>query len=426
MDSLKVEDQTVHSNGGWDIYILKLDPQGNLLWLRSYGGALNDIGYGLALSSIGQVYSAGWFADSISFSDGSSIVSAGGSDVFCTALDLQGNFLWSRRAGGTGVDYGYRVAADDAGNAYVTGVAGIGALFGTYPLPASGMYICKYNQDGDIQWLSSGAGGAVVNIAMQASASTSQYGMVCGRIANAVTYGDFFYTPINGSNDAYMAKFDAATGEWLSLSAFGGAASDNGKDMDLSSNPVMVFSFEESATFGNQTLISNGESDLVVAYGDPQTQFIAAGGEYTEAPSCIKQLPDGKIVIAGWHFGAAQFGSLLIDSGNPSNQNAFIACFNPASSADDNLAGPPNPLKISPNPFSSQLKISLERRTHGTSKLEIYNLRGQQVRSLEPELSNRGENLYHWDGLDNSGNNCSAGIYLIRSGKVSAKVLKIK
>ena len=423
VDTLRVQNQSVVSHGGWDIYIVKLDPQGNLLWLRSYGGPLNDIAYGLAVSSMGRVYAAGWFADSISYPDGSSIVSAGGSDVFCTAFDFEGTYLWSQRGGTAGVDYGYQVAADDAGNAYVTGVAGIGALFGPFAMPSSGMYVFKLDPQGQYQWLACGSGGAVVNISIQTTAQTSQYGLVCGRLSIPVTYGDFTYSPINESDDAYYAKFDAATGQWLALSTFGGSSADNGKDVDLSFNPVIVCNFEESASFGNQTFTSHGERDFALGYGSGDMQFVAAGGEYSEVPSCLKQLPNGKIVIAGWHFGSVQLGSLRIDSGSSTNQNAFVACFDPAVGVNDDLISPPSPLSYGPNPFRTELNLRLTKTDSKPEQLEIYNLRGQRIKTLQPESSTKTEYLYSWDGRDQSGTTCSAGIYLIKHGGGMHKVI---
>lgn len=421
-DSLRVGNQLAVSHGGWDIYVLKFGPQGDLLWLRSFGGALNDIGYGLAVSSAGRVYIAGWFADTISLPDGSSLVSAGGSDIFCIALDVEGNLIWSRRAGHSGVDYGYQVAADETGNAYITGNASAGAVFGDFNSPSNSMFVAKLDQFGEFQWLACGVGGLVVNLDVQRTTGTQQFGMACGRISGAVTYGDFTYSPVNGSDDAYYAKFDANTGQWLALSTFGGSAADNCKDVDLSSGPVMVFNFEGTAQFGSQAFSSNGERDLVLAYGEP-LQFVPAGGEFSEVPSCIKQLPNGKIAIAGWHFGSFRLGEWSPDSGSATDQNAFIACFDPSLAAGENIPASSPALKLSPNPFSSELRVMVPKSDNLVKEIRVYNLRGQQIRVLQPIGNGTSETSYCWDGRDQNGAHCRTGLYLIRSGRSFAKVL---
>jgi hypothetical protein len=63
------------SAGGYDGFLLKLDPSGNLLSARRFGGAQNDGGSGLALDSSGNVYTAGTFQGTVGFDTGSQIVS---------------------------------------------------------------------------------------------------------------------------------------------------------------------------------------------------------------------------------------------------------------------------------------------------------------------------------------------------------------
>jgi hypothetical protein len=50
-------------------------------------------------------------------------------------LQCGGEFLWAKNAGTAGVDYGYEIACDNDGNAYVTGVANINAQFETSACP---------------------------------------------------------------------------------------------------------------------------------------------------------------------------------------------------------------------------------------------------------------------------------------------------
>jgi hypothetical protein len=424
VETLTIQNQSVTSNGAWDVYVLKLDPQGNLIWLNSFGGPMSDIGYGMALSSSGKVYVAGWFSGTVNFPDGSSMVSAGGSDIFCYALDTQGNFIWSKRAGSTGVEYAYEVSADNDGNAYVTGVAGVGTPFGNFTLQGNGMYVCKYNPDGVEQWLACGEGGAVVDIAVQSPVSTSQYGMVCGRLNGSGAFGSFPFSSINGGDDAYWAKFDANTGTWLSLNSYGGIAADKGKDVDCEDYPAFVASFEQTAAFGSGNFISHGDSDLVLGFGNGNMQFVSAGGEFSEVPTGIKILPNGKIAITGWHFGLGQFGSYSIDTGNAANQNAFLAVYSPQTNMDDEYIIPASNMKCNPNPFKNELRISISKATFPQSSIDIFNLKGQRIHTLYPESESSTDLQYRWNGLDATGKNCSAGVYLLKNGSAIHKTIK--
>jgi flagellar hook assembly protein FlgD len=77
-----------------------------------------------------------------------------------------------------------------------------------------------------------------------------------------------------------------------------------------------------------------------------------------------------------------------------------------------------------PNPFSNTVKIELEGKQ--PAQLEIYNLRGQRVRSFEAQLLETGRLSAEWDGLDEAGIRVSSGIYFLRvnqSGQVQMKKL---
>ena len=426
VETFTCQNLSVESYGMWDAYLLKLDPQGNILWLRSFGGPLNDIGYGLSVTSSGRVYVAGWFADTIQFTSSCSIVSAGGSDVFCCAWEADGSFAWAKRGGMEGVEYGFEVACDEAGNAYVTGVAGAGSQFGDYILSGNGMFLCKYNSLGEVQWLSSSQGAGVIDIAIQPDASAIQYGLVCGRLTGAGAIGGYSFNTPGGSDDAYWAKFDASTGTWLNMQYYGGTASDKGKDCDCEGSSAFLASFEEQADFGGINFSSNGGSDVLLGYGNlGSMQFITAGGEDDEIPTSLKIMPNGCIAIAGWHFGSCQFGSHTIDSNHTANQNAFVACFNPQSSVED-LVIAQQSIAASPNPFYNNLQISCSKGSATNNQVVIFNLRGQIIRRLSPASVTDREMIYLWDGKDATGSSCSTGVYIVKGAIATTKALKLK
>ncbi len=72
-------------------------------------------------------------------------------------------------------------------------------------------------------------------------------------------------------------------------------------------------------------------------------------------------------------------------------------------------------LGISPNPFrgNAQLRFSLPQS--GDCCLEIFNLRGQKLRSFQFQGIKQGDHGVDWDGRDESGRKLSSGIYLIRA-----------
>ena len=100
------------STGGWDIFLQKLDANGNLEWAHSYGSTSPDYGRGLSMDGNGDIYVAGDFEGSMDFDPGAGIdmLSNLGRDAFLQKLDGAGNHLWVLQFSSGGTDIGRRVA----------------------------------------------------------------------------------------------------------------------------------------------------------------------------------------------------------------------------------------------------------------------------------------------------------------------------
>jgi len=117
--------QTTFGGGSYDAFVTKLNANGTALLYSTYlGGSGTDLGIDVAVDSSGDAYVTGW-ADSINFplTSGAFQTTLGGSqNVFVTKLNATGSALvYSTYLGGRGPDYGYEIAVDSSGNAYVAG-----------------------------------------------------------------------------------------------------------------------------------------------------------------------------------------------------------------------------------------------------------------------------------------------------------------
>jgi len=103
--------------GGWDVYLIRTDVNGNSLWAKSFGGANDDYGY-----SVQQTTDGGYIITGYTNSFG-----AGDYDVYLIRTDANGDSLWSKTFGGANDDWGYSVqqTADEGyiitGNTYSFG-----------------------------------------------------------------------------------------------------------------------------------------------------------------------------------------------------------------------------------------------------------------------------------------------------------------
>ena len=116
--------QPANGGGLTDVFVLKMNPAGSALIYSTYlGGTDDDYGFGIALDSFGNAYVTGQ-TSSTNFPTASPFQSAngGGKDVFVTKLNPGGSALvYSTYLGGSGEDDGYGIAVDSSGSVYLTG-----------------------------------------------------------------------------------------------------------------------------------------------------------------------------------------------------------------------------------------------------------------------------------------------------------------
>ena len=110
----------------------------------------------------------------------------------------------------------------------------------------------------------------------------------------------------------------------------------------------------------------------------------------------------------------------MINSGSNTNQDGFVALYDAlATNVEDQNATVHKPLRCYPNPSSQSMTIE----SKGIDKVSVYNIRGQLIRELAPNRSVDGINSFYWDGRDATSVKCSPGVYLIKAGLKSAKVI---
>jgi len=119
-----------------DMVLVKYDGNGVQQWNRTWGGVSYDLGYGVAVDSSGNVYLSG----------GTMSFGAGGYDIVLVKYDGNGGQQWNRTWGAGGGELGYGVAVDSSGNVYLSGYTGsIGAGL-------TDMVLVKYDGNGGQQW----------------------------------------------------------------------------------------------------------------------------------------------------------------------------------------------------------------------------------------------------------------------------------
>ena len=276
------------SNGGTDIYIQKLNSDGEFVWAKSVGGvAALDIGYNIKVDNSGNVYTTGAFGNVVDFNPGTgiySLISLGGYDIFIQKLDDSGEFVWAKRMGeASNFDIGYALDLDTDGNIYTAGIYRNTVDFdpgtGTYDLTSLGgndIFVQKLNTNGDFEWAKSIGGIGISDVLYALTLDDDNNIYATGGFSGIVDFdsGDSTYNLTSaGEDDMFVLKMDNA-GDFVWATQMGGSLSDLGRSIavdDIGSVYTTGYfrdQFTVSTHHGNETLTAEGGDDIFIQKQD--------------------------------------------------------------------------------------------------------------------------------------------------------------
>lgn len=312
---------TLTSSGHSDIFVAKLDNNGNWIWAVKAGGRQPELGNAIALDGSGNVYVAGHFAGTATF--GATTLTGSGGELFVGKLDSSGSWQWAIRAVGFAhqSEFSQGIALDGSGNLYVTGRFFSRVTFGTIPTfvstGASDVFVAKVSPVGKWLWAVQG-GGTSGDYSFAIAADTSGNTFIAGMFRINAKFGKTTLKGVDVSRDVFVAKVSAA-GKWLWATKAGGAGTEYGYGIavDKAGNSLVTGQFAGTASFGSITLTSVSGTDIFV--GKVGTSGVwqwvtQAGGAAADVGHGIAVDPAGNSYVTGEFADKATFGSLTLTS----------------------------------------------------------------------------------------------------------------
>ncbi|MBC7864895.1 MAG: SBBP repeat-containing protein [Bacteroidia bacterium] len=336
-----------------DTYISKLDPAGNLVWVKKIGGVYDDPVFAISVDASGNSYITGYFQDTVDFDPGAgtfNLSTAGFQDVFILKLDVSGNFIWAKQIGGSSTDEGHDVFADAFGNVYTTGFFSGTADFdpsaGTYNLSATGydnVFILKLDSAGNFIWVrpytstnyAKGEG-----IFADASGNVYTIGSFEG-VTNFNPFGLNFSLGTNGSNDVFITK-TTSSGNFIWAKRIGGPSADYGVGIaaDPFGNLVITGEFRSTVDFdpgaGTYNLTPSGNVNMFTCKLDSAGSFLWArqigGPSDTPWARAIATDSSGNSYTSGYFYDIIDFdpGPGVFSLTSATAENVFISKLDPA------------------------------------------------------------------------------------------------
>lgn len=318
--------------GAGDIFVVKMDASGNLIWAKSWGGVAPagiDQGWDIAVDKgnvyiTGQLYGNGRVdfdpspapADTF-FLQGTNLVI----DAFISKLDTSGKFVWAKLWGGNYTEIPIGIAIGPEGSVYTTGwIVSNGAAYKSDFNPSrnpadtfflymqaqtvSGgnydIFILKLDASGNFVWAKSiGSTDADQSAAIAVDPTGNAY--ITGSFKGKADFNtspapaDTFYLTSFGLRDAFVAKLDVS-GNLVWARQLGGEEDDKGADIavDILGNVLTIGGYKLNADFDPSPIISHILSSISTS------TFISkldAAGNFVWAKSIISGYDDGSIAV---------------------------------------------------------------------------------------------------------------------------------
>lgn len=405
---------TLSNSGGEDIFLAKMDGNGNILWANAYGGTGNEIPKCIIAKSPGNINLVGDFTGS--FTIGTNTLSnLGGIDFFWTQISPTGSVIAAK---------GYGSINDDVVNSVVDDFS-ILWLCGAFKSPSltigtntlvnsnSGTYdsfICQIDWNFNELWATriGDSGDEVLNSAV---VSQNLRHFTGSFTSPSITIGT--NTLINAGSstkDIFLVSYNSNT--LVASARFGGIGNDEGRKLDNYVPPSIALAGiydSPSLNFKSGVSVTNNNSGTfdifkVLLSGSltPLDQVIySAGGPGDDV--IYNSGADGYIppMYTGSFGGATMTFALYPPLNNAGGSDVFLTLSSIYPLQINELSDSPIIESIFPNPTSGIINFKSNNNENDLFEYEIYNSYGQLIKSdiglkgnEKVDLSNHNNGMY--------------------------------
>ncbi len=400
----------IASHGTRDVYVLKLDTNGDFIWAKSIGGIGYESSTSMELDAADNIYFGGTFQDGADFDPTSGVINqpfeGGFYDCFIEKLDTDGEFVWVKTMGGTEQDNLEDIAIDHQGNIYAIGEFGDTVDFDPGANTTSlisvenrNLFIQKLDENGNFIWA-------------KAIEGTTGYGtassLVIDGLENVYLTGYFYDTldfdpgmdvmylvssnSASGNSDIFIEKLDN-NGDFVWAKAMAGTGSEYANSIDLDNLGAIYLGITFSDTLdadlgtGIDQFISNGNGDVLVEKMDTNGNFLWAksiGGHGSDYISDFEMDTYGNIYFGGAFNDTVDFDpgtnvfNLTAITGNRDSYIMKLSGTNSAAITDFTNETNTN-ITMYPNPTNGIVTIDFGQNNLTQTNLQLIDVLGKVV-----------------------------------------------
>lgn len=392
------------SQGGGDVFILKLNSNGEFVWAKSIGGIDYEESTAIGVDSTGNVYLLGYLYATVDFDPGLGEVlmsSSGLSDTFLLRLNNTGDFDYVYTYGGDGIDLALDMVVKNENEIFLSGY--FNGTTDLDPRPNE-THMVTSTEDFAGYAMQINESGEIINLALTEGGSVSILGIAQDAENNMAITGNFSGTvnfdPNSGNSDYTFSSTNAYNGFVLKVKPDGTIA---WAAQLASNNPVFGY---DLAIAPNGNVISTGFFEGEADFDpNPNTNFTLTSQSVNPTDAYVWSLDADGNFLSAYQFGGVGFidtHQLGVDASNNiylSAQFGNSVDINPLPNEVDEVTVvdfrdnyllkfkdgllniPTNhtqELSLFPNPTTDVIQLSMDK-DFSAKDYVIYNLMGQEV-----------------------------------------------
>ena len=339
-------DLLLTSGGAIDPFLLKYDPDGNLLWVKRFATASGNVRtLSVILDNSNNIILSGFFQNgTLDFGGGTSFAFTGSvNNGYLAKFDNDGTLIWAKHFPGTWVrlEAGMAVCQSEGFYATITiretvDIEGFGTITATNAAANYELVFVKFNNDGVPQWVrhatntNDSYGGNFI------TSDENGNGFFTGRFRGNITFPNPSGDPIvlsssGGSWDNFVAKY-SKDGTLMSAIRWGNGGEEWNFGIDYDDQIITTTGFFTGSLILNpgataDTLVSKGTKDTYIINYTSDLSYLSStsiGGTSDDEAFSVAFDSDGNAILGGYFLSPTiEFGTTQLNNGGA--QDLFLA-----------------------------------------------------------------------------------------------------
>ena len=329
------------SAGGHDMAVVKQDVNGQTLWVRRFGSATEDGGNEVETDDAGNVYVLALSVGA--FNDGARVwPNEGLHDSYVMKLRPDGSLVWTQKIAGSGRQRARGIEVTGGGAVLVTGEAFGETKIGsaTYAIPGREYDVFTARLDGATgQVLRSARYGTtgVLDFGRGIAGDSTGASRVSGSFTSAIDIGARRVTGTAGQTGVFVARVEADGSTRWANGIVSNTSIQGGENVtDAAGNVYVTGDFSGNTTWnttsGNPIRLSSTPQRAFVAKYDPAGKLLwVSAPSVTDVRTVADELfvaPSGRLVVNGQVYGSVQYPTTARYSAVSAAKDMFILSLN--------------------------------------------------------------------------------------------------